>query len=131
MDLSAGTESSAHRGRTGAIRTGLPKASLPGVFEYFQLLFGEGSVAALREHTQPHRADAHTLQGDQTQAASNASASYYAVTALMDGEVEDDFLPSAARVRELRGEHYAVFQFGARDESSEASLKAIVRRHEG
>src|SRR5919199_5449396 len=131
MDLSGGTESAARRGWTGAIRTDLPKASPPAGFEDFQLLFGEGPVAALGERTQPHGADAHTLQGDQTQAASSARASYYAVTALMDGEVEDNFLPSAARARELRGEHSAVFHFGARDESSEASLKAIFGRHEG
>src|SRR5215210_2866275 len=106
MDLSGGTESSARRGWTGAMRIGLSKASPSGVFEDIQLLFGEGSVAALGECTQPHGADADTLQGHQMQTDSSAGTSYYAVTAFMNDEVEDGFLLGVLQARQLRGEHF-------------------------
>ncbi len=103
MDLSGGTESSPRRLRAGAICViGLSKVTRADVFEYLKLLFGERAVAAFGEGAQSHGADTHALQGDQTQADRGAGASYYAVTALMDGEVEGGFPFCAAEVCELR-----------------------------
>ncbi len=92
----------------------LSKVLLFGVFEVYDLRFGQFTALAFREGVQGDQAYAYALQGDQGQTHRGAGATYYTVTALVDGEVEGGFALRTADAGEFRGKHLAVFELGAR-----------------
>src|SRR5215217_8693471 len=126
MDLSGGTRRSPRRVRAGEMRvTGLSKVLRSSLFEDFQFFFGEFTVIAFGERAQQYGADTHALEREQTKPHRSAGASYYAVTALVDGEVEDGYSLLAADARELRGEHRSVFEPWASGEHGEAPFEVV------
>src|SRR5215204_634316 len=114
MDLSGGTESSPRKVRAGSMRWAawvvLPKISTSGVLQNLQLLFGKLAVPPLGEAAERHGANTHPFQGEKGQPYRGAGPSYYAVTALVDGQVEGGSLPRSAETGELRGKHLTVFE---------------------
>jgi hypothetical protein len=93
----------------------------PGVFEFIQLLVVQYTVPALGEVTQFNGAYAYSLQGEQGEPHGDASSPYYAITALVDGQVEGSFFVGATpEAGELRGKHLTVFELWTTRQRCEA-----------
>src|SRR5919112_4725773 len=136
MDLSGGTESSPRKVRAGSMRVVawvmLSNISTSGVLQDLQLLFGKFAVPPLGEAAELHGPNTHPFQGEKSQPHRGAGPSYYAVTALVDGQVEGGSLPRSAETGELRGEHLTVFEPWAPLEDSEALFEVFCgERGEG
>src|SRR5919107_1371426 len=136
MDLSGGTQSSPRKVRAGSMRVvaGVMLSNIPtsGVLQDLQLLFGKLAVPPLGEATELHGANTHPFQGEKSQTYRGAGPSYYAVTALVDGQVEGGSLTRSAETDELRGDHLTVFEPWAPLEGGEALFEVSCReRGEG
>ena len=77
------------------------------------------AVASWREIPDPYRANADAVEPDQPQADLSASPPYYAITSLVDGEMESRITSISAQVGQLWGEHGAIFEDGASGEGFE------------
>src|ERR671911_2418309 len=136
MDLSGGTKSSPRKVRAGSMRVvaGVMLSTIPtsGVLQDLQLLFGKLAVPPLGEATELHGANTHPFQGEKSQPYRGAGPSYYAVTALVNGQVEGGSLPRSVKTGELRGEHLTVFEPWAHFEGGEALFEVFCgERGEG
>src|SRR5918997_5394309 len=101
MDLSGGTYKVPWRVRAGSMR-------VLGVmaFEVVDLLFCQLSDVAFGEVSERDGSYAEPLEGEELQPHRPARPAYYAVTALVQGEVEGCLARGAGmKVGELRGTH--------------------------
>src|SRR5215208_1767433 len=81
-----------------------------GSTQRLQLLWREPAVLALGKVAEGYRSHANPVQGDEAQPHGSAGPAYYAVTTLVDGQVDGRGVVGAAEGGELRRVHLPVLK---------------------